>query len=64
MNKPTLKPETKELNERFYDLIRGDELNLTDEQYKLMVTLSVQIQAAFESAEMFDEWDDIDEPNT
>ena len=64
MNKATLKPETRELNKKFYDLIRGDELKLTDDQYKLMVTLSVQIQAAFESAEMFDEWDDIDEPNT
>ena len=64
MNKPTLKPKTKELNKKFYNLIRGDELNLTDEQYKLMVTLSVQIQAAFELAEMFDEWDNIDESNT
>ena len=57
MNKATLNPKTKELNEKFYDLIRGDELNLTNEQYKLMVTLSVQIQAAFDTAEMFDDWE-------
>lgn len=56
MNKPTLVPEALEVACKVSDLIISKK-DLTDSDRKLILLLCAHVKGPFESAKMFDEWE-------
>ena len=63
MNKPTLPPETLEIAKHVKD-ITDKPTRPTSAEMLVVRRLATLVEAAFDTAEMLNEWDDIDEPNT
>ena len=63
MNKPTLQPITLEIAKHVKD-IADKPTRPTSAEMLVIRRLATLVEAAFDSAEMLNEWDKPDEPNT
>ena len=63
MNKPTLQPVTLEIAKHVID-ITDKPTRPTSAEMLVIRRLATLVEAAFDAAEMLNEWDKPDEPNT
>ena len=56
MHNPKITIAVRELNQKCQAFLESGELKLTDEQYALLVRLTIEIESACTWAETLDEW--------